>query len=487
MRNVSATRNLVFTRTILAEGMAVALLVVLYFAWKSTYIAPHLIPVWDGNVYLLNAHDLLTGQQLYIWNYPLLMPGIIALVWSVTGENYLPMRFFSLTFTIATAVVLYYSTRSEFGRITSYLLTITYLMSIQVLIWSDQIHVHGLTSFFAILALVTSRKRTYSGSIVGGVFAALSVLARYPSLAIVFPIFVAFAITNRKRPRLIAAAILGACIPTLVFQLAFPFVLPHFLDIYFGYNAAHFTSLPYQYYIVNWYSFFGIIGVFGLVALFLPSIYRSDSSRAWAFWLIGALVFFTIGMLQKEDRYTFEWTPAVVYLSFLFLTKIKDRLLSQPAVLRSRFLSGRVSGTQRRMVFGTLLISLVLLQSCTFGAAYIQFNANHSYFGENSLLVVADYLKSHIPANATFLTDFDAPALAYFSGRYGVQIWVYTSYPGYLDYLRGYMRYLHARYFLVFPGRTADSVEVLEGSDFLELEGIVNVPDIGSVYLFHST
>jgi len=481
MRNVAGGRILGLKISTLAEGTAVALLIVLFFMWKSTYITPRLVPIFDGNLYLLDAHDLLTGQRLYDWSRPLLMPGIIALFWSIAGENYLPVRFFNLMFTLATAIVLYYSTRSEFGRIPSFLAAIVCLASIEILIWSDHLLVHGLTSLFAILALVTLGKRTYSRSIMGGVFAALSCLARYTSVAIAFPVFIAFAITNRKRPKLIASTILGACLPALIYHLAFPSVFPHFLEIYTEYARLGNTSLPFYYYILNGYSLFGIIGTFGLLALLLPSTYRSDSSRPWAFWIIGSLVFFSI-TANKDDRFTFEWTPAVVYLSFLFLTKIKDRL--------SRGLTERLMFPSRsfhQMISGTLLISIVLLQTYTFGTAYVQSTHQPSFYIDNNVLTVADYLENHIPANATFITDSYAPALSYFSGRYGYQIWVPSSAPEYLDYLHNYMRSTGARYFIVFPHLTGTSIEVLENSVYLTLEDTLNVTAIGPVYVFHST
>lgn len=167
MRGVAVPKTFGFKIVALVEGMAVALFMILFFMWKSAYIAPQLIPEFDGSVYLVNAHAILTGQPLYIWSYPLLLSGIIALVWSVIGENYLPVRFFNLTFTLATAVVLYYSIRSEFGRIPSFLAAITYLTSIEILFYSDMLHVHGLASLFAILTLVTWRKHTYLGSVAG--------------------------------------------------------------------------------------------------------------------------------------------------------------------------------------------------------------------------------------------------------------------------------------------------------------------------------
>jgi len=481
MRNVTGARIFGFEIPVLAEGVAVTLLMVLFFMWKSSYIAPRLVPVFDGNLYLLDAHDMLTGQQLYDWSRPLLMPATIALFWSITGENYLPVRFFNLTFTLATAIALYHSTRSKFGMIPSSLAAIVYLTSIEILIWSDHLLVHGLTSLFAVLAVVALRKQTYSRSVMGGVFAALSCLARYTSVAIAFPVFLAFAIMNRKRPKLIASTILGACIPLFIYHLAFPFVFPHFLEIYMVYAGLGNTSLPFYYYVRNWYSLFGVIGILGLLALFLPSTYRSDSSRPWAFWLIGALVFFSITG-NKDDRFTFEWGPAVVYLSFLLLIEIKDRL--------TRGQAGRLMfppRSFRQMIFGTLLISLVLLQAYTFGTAYVQSTRQPSFYMDDNVLTVADYLKTHIPANATFITDGYAPALTYFSGRYGFQIWEPSSAPGYLNYLHNYMRSTSARYLLVFPHLTGNSIKVLEDSGFLILVDVLNVTAIGPVYVFRST
>jgi hypothetical protein len=61
------------------------------------------------------------------------------------------------------------------------------------------------------------------------------------------------------------------------------------------------------------------------------------------------------------------------------------------------------------MIFGAVLIFLVLFESYAFRSAHIQFNiARPLYFRwslqpENNLLVVADYVKNHIPANAAFV------------------------------------------------------------------------------------
>jgi len=417
--------------------------------------------------------------ELYLWSYPLLFSVVVALFWSVVGENYLPVRFFNLTFTLATAVVLYYATRRELGKIPSFLATVTYLTSIEILVWSDQLLTQGLSSLFAILALAISRKNSYSGSIAGGIFAVLSVLAHYTNVAIAFPLLIAFVITNRNRPRLIAAAILGACIPTLAYEVAFPFAFPHFLDEYLGIGFV--TPLPYYYYVSKWFAFFGIIGLFGLVALFLPSTYRSDSSRTWAFWLIGLLVLFTITG-HKEDRYTFEWTPAVVYLSFLILTKIDNRLVS-----RDRSWTRNKSRSLPKLIFGAALVCLVVLQAYASVSAYLQLVESPGYYRDNNLLTVADYLKIHIPSNATFMSDYDAPALTYFSGRYGFAIYLPTSDSRFLEYLHNNMQSTHTHYLLAFPSLTGNSVSVLEDSGFLALADTIKVTSIGPVYFFIST
>jgi 4-amino-4-deoxy-L-arabinose transferase-like glycosyltransferase len=467
---------------IIGEVVVIGLLVALVFIWKSGYIGKQLVPVWDGNVYLLDAHDLLTGHQLYEWFRPLLMPGIIAAVWSLTGETYLPVRFFNLTFTLATVLFFYFLTRSQFGRVMSLLAAIVYLTSYQILIWSDQLLVQGLTSLFAISTLAILSKNTSARSVLGGVFAALTCLVRYTSVAIAFPIIAAYAIRVRGRPNLIALTVLGACVPLLIYHVAFPFVFPHFLQIWFVYGeTTGNTSLPYYYYLTHWYSLFGIVGLFGLPALILPSTYKSNSSRPWAFWLIGSLIFFTITM-NKQDRFTFEWTPAVVYLSFLILIKIENRLISgDGSWMRSK------SRSLRKLIFGAALVCLVVLQAYASVSAYLQLVESPGYYRDNNLLTVADYLKIHIPSNATFMSDYDAPALTYFSGRYGFAIYLPTSDSRFLEYLHNYMRSTHTRYLLVFPSLTGNSVNVLEDSGFLALADTIKVTSIGPVYFFRST
>ena len=471
---------------IIGEWVAIGLLIVSVFIWKSSYIGKQLVPIWDGDVYLLDAHDLLTGHQLYEWFRPLLMPGIIAAVWSLIGENYLPVRFFNLAFTLATVLVFYLLTRSQFGRLMSLLAAIVYLSSYEILLLSDQLVVHGLTSLFAILTIAMFSKSTPSRSVLGGAFAALSCLARYTSVAIAFPIIAAYAIRVRGRPKLIASTALGTCVPLLLYHLAFPFVFPNFLQIWFVYGEKAAITLPYYYYFTNWYHLFGIVGLFCLPALLLPSTYKSNSSRPWAFWLIGSMIFFTI-TFNKQDRFTFEWTPAVVYLSFLFLIRIKNRLNSghhgKTWMPRSRSLPN--------LIFGAVLVCLVMLQAYVSVGAYLQLVQSPGYYryigADNNLLTVADYLRTHIPTNATFMSDYDAPALTYFSSRYGFDLEVHTSDSGFLEYLQSYMRSTNTRYLLVFPSITGNSINVLENSGFLALADTIQVTSIGPVYVFIST
>jgi hypothetical protein len=473
------------TRITVAEALVILFLLGIVFVWKSYYISQQLVPVWDGAVYLLDAHDLLAGQQLYEWFRPLLLPGIIALVWSLTGENYLFVRFFNLIFTLATAGVLYYSIRFQFGRLLSILGAVVYLTSYQILIWSDQILVHGLTSLFLVLAVLALRKDDYPRSVAGGVFACLACLARYTSVAIAFPIVVAYAIDHR-RPKIMAATVLGAGVTLLLYHLAFPFVLPNFLSIYLTYGESTVVSAPWYYYLTNWYTIFGFLSLFALAAILLPSTYKSISSRPWAFWLVGSLLFFTI-TTNKQDRFTFEWTPAVVYLAFLFLLKVKEGL-SGEGIFAPTSPSGAVyypRSSLRKLIFGIILISLVTLQVYTSVGTYIQPEQQASYRRDDNLLIVADYLKAHLPSGENFMSDYDAPVLTYFSGRYGIAIEKTTSEPDFLDYLHNYMVSTNATHLLVFPKVTGNSLKVLETSGFLVLEDTLNVTAPGPVYVFH--
>ena len=459
------------------------------FIWKSVLIAGLIIPGTEGAVYLLDTRDILfryvSFSDMYEWFRPFLLSGIIAGVWSITGENYLFVRYFNLAFTLASAVVLYYLARREIGQPFAFAATLMYVTSLEVLYYTDFILVHGLTALFSILTLLAVKK--YSGTrwLLGGVFAALAFLSRYTSIVIVIPIVLAYAVDlKRLRVQLIAALILGSGIPILVYHFAFPFVFPHFLGIY-TIGVTNLQGSP-LYYLLNWYNFFGIIAFSGLAVLLLPSTYKSLSSRPWAFWLIGSLAFFSLtsNSAFNGGRYTFEWTPAVAYLSMLGFKKIYDtgrslRLSTIPS-------PSMLSSTQiRRLLVGTALTVLIFVQVFGSVGGYLQtYTWTISYYGKtNGLLTVAQYMRQHAGPNARFISDYDASDLAYFSGRCVLPQHTHIS----LDRLHKDMINYNVGYYITYPeqtGNTSIQPSILMQSGFLQLNGTLQTT-LGQVFIFH--
>lgn len=470
----------------MTEFVSLSTLLIAVFIWKSLYIARRINPIWDGAVYLLNAHDILLKQSLYEWFRPLLFSGIVAAVWSVTGESYLFVRYFNLAFTIATAAVLYYLARRELGRPFAIAAALMYITSIEVLIWSDHLLVHGLTSLFSILALLAFRKYAPIRWSLGGAFAALAVLARYTSIIIVMPIALAFVLDLKRqtapgRAKLLIAAALGAGVPLLLYQLAFPFVLPNLLVIWFAFGEGTGVPRPWYYYLLNWGRIFGIMSVLGLAVLVLPSTYKAISSRPWAFWLLGSIVFFAI-TLNKQDRFTFEWTPAVAYLSILGLRKIYGAINLRVSMMH--FPSTLSSSQIRRILVGTMLPSLLLIQVVASVAVYVPVQQYFANDEAENVVMVAQYMSQHMQPNSRFLSDIEAPNLSYFSGRMGAGFFENATDPGFLGYLHKLIVSNKASYVITFPNITENSPSVLMQSGFLELNSTMQVPALGQVYFF---
>ena len=384
-----------------AEVLILTALILGMFVWKSVLIARLIIPSNDPAVYLLNARDILLGLPMYEWIRPFLLSEIIAGVWSITGENYLFVRYFNLAFTLASAVVLYYLARREIGQPFAFAATLMYVTSPYVLVYTDFILVHGLTALFSILTLLALRKRSSARWLLGGAFGALAIVARYTSIMIIVPIVLAYSFDffapkthvvselsdflhggfQREHLRLVIAFAIGLGIPLLVYNFIFPFVFPRVLFVFreSGIAGGTTTGSP-LFYLLNWYNFFGIIGFSGLAVIFLPSTYKSLSSRPWAFWLIGSLAFYSALTPNQQGRFTFEWTPAVAYLSMLGFKKIygtskklRERGRRRRLTTTDKWLwSTQIRPKIRRLLVGTTLAALILVQVFGSVGGYLQ-------------------------------------------------------------------------------------------------------------------
>src|SRR5881628_2397269 len=65
------------------------------------YVSEMVVPRWDGAAYLENAQNWIKGEPLFEPFRPQLMSWMMAIVWTVSGENWEPMKYLQAGFTIA--------------------------------------------------------------------------------------------------------------------------------------------------------------------------------------------------------------------------------------------------------------------------------------------------------------------------------------------------------------------------------------------------
>lgn len=209
------------------------------------------------------------------------------------------------------------------------------------------------------------------------------------------------------------ALAIGLAIPLLVYHSIFPFAFPRFLTIlrWSGQTSAMGKGSP-LYYLLNWYNFFGVLGLLALGVLVLPSTFKSPSSRPWAFWLIGSLAFYSALTSNQQGRFTYEWTPAVAYLTMLGFEKIYDTTSSGLSTIHlpSMLSSVRV----RRVLVGTTLAVLIFVQFFASVGGYMQsYQLDNRFNSDPTLLTVAQYMREHTGPSATFFSDYRLSELSY--------------------------------------------------------------------------
>ena len=159
------------------------------------------IGIWDGYSYLLNARRFLYGFDPYIFFEilrPPLVPYLINLVWSITGENIYVAEIIQPIFAVVGAGVLYSLLKRMFGYKPA-LIASLYLLSIpELFLTTNLILVHGeglffLTASVYLLWRAVKGEEEFYPAATGAL--ALATLARYTSL--VFVVFFALILAAR--------------------------------------------------------------------------------------------------------------------------------------------------------------------------------------------------------------------------------------------------------------------------------------------------
>lgn len=467
-----------------------------YHAWAISQIP---VPVWDGAAYLILARNLLNGQPLYEFFRPLVLPGLIALTWFFTGVNFEAPKIFPLSFTVGSAWILYSLVKSRKGRSLALLTTLLFLLASPIMLWTDHLLPHSMTTFFVLLSVWFLNRGTLRGWLLGGVSSSLAVLARYPTAIVVLGIFLVYLLEHRKL--LLANFLaLGTILPIVPVYFYSPQLLLDIIERNFAVwsrissgevtFSAPSPSLPIHFYVITIPEIFSTLVPFLILSLISRSTYRDRFTRVFAVWFIVAFGIFSL-VSNKQRRFMFEWVPAIALLSV-------DGIHKAWRPVRNQIPLGAKWGSLRTSLRALLACSLLTLlgasvlfavnnQFSVYRRDYLNVNAGNQINAD--LVKVAVCVKNMTTPEDVIISDFQAPIVALYSERL-----VYSVQPLPMDKLRlllvtGYGPELKTPALVVFlPKMSGYDPNVLLQQDFLQLKASFLVSkSLGTVYIFAFT
>ncbi len=386
------------------------------------------IGIWDGYSYLLNARRFLYGFDPYVFFEilrPPLVPYLINLAWSITGENIYVAEIMQPIFAVAGAGVLYSLLKRMFGYEPA-LIASLYLLSIpELFLTTNLILVHG-EGLFLITASVYLLWRAVKGdeefypAATGAL--ALATLARYTSL--VFVVFFALVLAahyreplkaffHRQKPEQ-AQSYLWVKVSFLVFAAIWiPWLLWNvanvggnpFASLEAGLLASNPTGTQLYFYIVNLPVFLGIPATaLFLIGLIDKKRFRDKARLMLLLWI--GVFFVSLSVLSdRQTRFYIEWAPPLAAFVALGVSRLQEKLPSKAKVLGWVLIFIWLGGTYAVAINTSLYTSAFSLSN--------QYGFIRNY---DEFMHVVGWVDSHTNHTTIGATDI-GPFLSYYSNR----------------------------------------------------------------------
>ena len=172
------------------------------------------MPSHDAAFYLLNARDWLTDKPLDEHYRPPLISWIIAGVWSITGEDWVIVKWVQPIFTIGSGVGRYLLLRKFKGGLFAFGVTTLTMTQESVFLATGYIQPEGMALLFLVLTIYLLKMRKEKYWFLAGITIALTFASRYPVFGQVVVIFLIETIIVRNA-RLAYRAMLGG-VPIII-------------------------------------------------------------------------------------------------------------------------------------------------------------------------------------------------------------------------------------------------------------------------------
>jgi hypothetical protein len=370
---------------------------ILLISGYNYYVSLQHVPSYDAAYYLLNARDWLTNQPLVEHYRPPLISWIIAGVWSITGENWVIVKWLQPIFTIGSGVVLYLLLRKYKGGLFAFGVAALTMTQESVFMTSGYIQPEGLALFFLILTIYLLKKGKEKYWFLAGVTIALTFASRYPVFIQAVVIFLAETIIVRNA-RLAYRAILGG-VPVLIAIVSAVYFKAGIFQIALGKDTTVTTSLS-PFYLVNSLEIWGLVFFLAPIALLQKRTYTDSFNYVFIAWLIISLLFWSSSSENHQFRFTIQFAPAVYYLSLLAIENIvKSNLSLNSLTSLLRGIRPHTNGITKSLGRVILLCSYIA-SSVLLVLFYASFIIGQSYFEKQILPMQQEQQSQQIQDNS---------------------------------------------------------------------------------------
>lgn len=283
------------------------------------YISAMVVPRWDGAAYLENAQNWIRGEPIFEPFRPQLLSWIMGAIWIVGGENWEPMKYLQAGFTVGAGVIFYITLRKYKGGLFAFAVVSLTMLNAIIFNTSAQIYTEGIALFFLVLTLYIVKSKRPRLWPLSGISAALTFAARYPIIIQALAIVVVETIIQRNH-RIFARAMMGA-VPIISLVVIVIFLKTGAFQVALDKDSGLTTQLS-PFYVLNSISIWGYAILLVPIAFLFKRTFRDKYNYTFIAWFLVALIFWSANATNHQERFTFQFTPAVYFLAILAIENI---------------------------------------------------------------------------------------------------------------------------------------------------------------------
>lgn len=294
----------------------ICLVMITYYLF---FISTLKVPLWDGGVYMLNAHDWMTNTDLLEIFRPPLFSWIIAGIWTLTGEDWTMVKHVQMAFTMAAAILLYTLLKSRKGSLFAFGVSTLTLTNTHLFYYTSQILTEGISLFFLILTFYFLESKKKYNWLFAGISIALTFAARYPILLQGLIIFVAESILKRNAISTIKTALvtISVIVPVIIMVYLKTGIFQGAME-----GDASLGIILSPFYLVNSINIWGPAIFLLPVAFLFKSTFKDKFNYIFIAWFALSLIFWSANTSNHQERFMIQFMPAAYFLVILALENI---------------------------------------------------------------------------------------------------------------------------------------------------------------------